>query len=98
MKISPLAGKPALPSMLAANGVEVMIAPGDEYTPTPVVLHASLTYSRGRETGLADGIVITPSRNPLHNGGFNYDAPNGWDRQARIRIAGPRARNWLRSG
>jgi hypothetical protein len=46
--------------VLAANGVEVMLAEGDEYTPTPVISHAILTYNRGRKTGLADGIVITP--------------------------------------
>ena len=50
--------------VLAANGVEVMIAEGDEYTPTPVISHAILTYNRGRKTGLSDGIVITPSHNP----------------------------------
>ena len=50
--------------VLAANGVEVMIAAGDEYTPTPAISHAILTYNRGRKTGLADGIVITPSHNP----------------------------------
>ena len=50
--------------MLAANGVEVMIAEGDEYTPTPAISHAILTYNRGRTSGLADGIVVTPSHNP----------------------------------
>ena len=59
--------------VLAANGVEVMIAQGDEYTPTPVISHAILTYNRGRKTGLADGIVITPSHNPPHDGGFKYN-------------------------
>ena len=71
---------PALASaleVLAANGVEVMIAEGDEYTPTPAVSHAILTYNRGRKTGLADGIVITPSHNPPHDGGFKYNPPNG---------------------
>ena len=71
---------PALASaleVLAANGVEVMIAQGDEYTPTPVISHAILTYNRGRKTGLADGIVITPSHNPPHDGGFKYNPPNG---------------------
>jgi phosphoglucomutase len=71
---------PALASaleVLAANGVDVMIAPGDEYTPTPVVSHAILTYNRGRKTGLADGIVITPSHNPPHDGGFKYNPSNG---------------------
>ena len=63
--------------VLAANGVEVMIAEGDEYTPTPVISHAILTYNRGRKSGLADGIVITPSHNPPHDGGFKYNPPNG---------------------
>ncbi len=63
--------------VLAANGVEVMIAEGHEYTPTPVISHAILTYNRGRKTGLADGIVITPSHNPPHDGGFKYNPPNG---------------------
>ena len=71
---------PALVSaleVLAANGVEVMIAEGDEYTPTPAVSHAILTYNRRRERGLADGIVITPSHNPPRDGGFKYNPPNG---------------------
>ena len=71
---------PALASALevvAANGVEVMIAEGDEFTPTPAISHAILTYNRGRKTGLADGIVITPSHNPPHDGGFKYNPPNG---------------------
>jgi phosphoglucomutase len=71
---------PALASaleVLAANGVEVMIAQGDEYTPTPAVSHAILTHNRGRKTGLADGIVITPSHNPPGDGGFKYNPPNG---------------------
>ena len=59
--------------VLAANEVEVMIAKEDEYTPTPVISHAILTYNRGRKTGLADGIVITPSHNPPHDGGFKYN-------------------------
>jgi phosphoglucomutase len=71
---------PALASaleVLAANGVEVMIAQGDEYTPTPVVSHAILAYNRRRNNGLADGIVITPSHNPPRDGGFKYNPPNG---------------------
>ncbi len=71
---------PALASaleVLAANGVEVMIAQGDEYTPTSAVSRAILTYNRGRKTGFADGIVITPSHNPPHDGGFKYNPPNG---------------------
>jgi phosphoglucomutase len=63
--------------VLAANGVEVMIAEKDEYTPTPAVSHAILTYNRGRTKGLADGVVITPSHNPPDNGGFKYNPPHG---------------------
>jgi len=63
--------------VLAANGVETMIAAGGEFTPTPVVSHAILVYNRGRKSGLADGIVITPSHNPPDNGGFKYNPPNG---------------------
>jgi phosphoglucomutase len=63
--------------VLAANDVEVMIAAGDEYTPTPAVSHAILAYNRERTSGLADGIVITPSHNPPDNGGFKYNPPNG---------------------
>ena len=54
-----------------------MIADQDEYTPTPVISHAILGYNRGRATGLADGIVITPSHNPPEDGGFKYDPPHG---------------------
>ena len=63
--------------VLAANGVEVMLAENDEYTPTPAVSHAILRYNRGRIKGLADGVVITPSHNPPDNGGFKYNPPNG---------------------
>ncbi|HEY9843355.1 MAG: phosphoglucomutase (alpha-D-glucose-1,6-bisphosphate-dependent) [Candidatus Sericytochromatia bacterium] len=63
--------------VLAANGVEVMLAGQEIYTPTPAVSHAILTYNRGRSTGLADGIVITPSHNPPEDGGFKYNPPNG---------------------
>jgi phosphoglucomutase len=63
--------------VLAANGVEVMIAQNGEYTPTPAVSHAILAYNRGRPAGLADGIVITPSHNPPESGGFKYNPPNG---------------------
>ena len=63
--------------VLAANGVETLIAAGDEYTPTPALSHAILTYNRGRTSGLADGIVITPSHNPPDSGGFKYNPPNG---------------------
>ncbi len=63
--------------VLAANGVTVMIAVGDEFTPTPAVSHAILTYNRGRKDSPADGIVITPSHNPPQDGGFKYNPPNG---------------------
>ncbi|MCC6208910.1 MAG: alpha-D-glucose phosphate-specific phosphoglucomutase [Gammaproteobacteria bacterium] len=63
--------------VLAANGVNVMIARGGEYTPTPAVSHAILVYNNGRKTGLADGIVVTPSHNPPDSGGFKYNPPHG---------------------
>ena len=79
-----------LPPMevLAANNVEVMIADGDEYTPTPVISHAILKYNNGRKKGLADGIVITPSHNPPDDGGFKYNPPNGGP-------AGNDVTNWI---
>jgi len=63
--------------VLAANGVEVMVDADNGYTPTPVISHAVLTYNRGRQRGLADGIVITPSHNPPQFGGFKYNPPHG---------------------
>jgi phosphoglucomutase len=63
--------------VLAANGVQVMLAQNDEYTPTPVISHAILTYNAGRAAGRADGIVITPSHNPPADGGLKYNPPNG---------------------
>lgn len=63
--------------VLAANRVEVMIDRDDGYTPTPALSHAILTYNRGRTSGLADGIVITPSHNPPEDGGFKYNPPHG---------------------
>ncbi len=63
--------------VLAANGVQTMIAKSGEFTPTPAVSHAILVYNRGRSSGLADGIVITPSHNPPEGGGFKYNPPNG---------------------
>ncbi len=74
--------------VLAANEMEVMISEGDEYTPTPVVSHAILTYNRGRKSGFADGIVITPSHNPPGEGGFKYNPPNGGP-------AGPEVTDWI---
>jgi phosphoglucomutase len=78
---------PALASaleVLAANGVDVMLAEGDEYTPTPAVSHAILTYNRGRTTGLADGIIMTPSHNPPHDGGFKYNPPHGGPAESQV--------------
>ena len=63
--------------VLAANGVDVMLAAYDEYTPTPAISHAILAHNRGRSSGLADGIVVTPSHNPPRDGGFKYNPPNG---------------------
>lgn len=63
--------------VLAGNAVEVMLAEGDEFTPTPAVSHAILSHNRERKTGLADGIVITPSHNPPEDGGFKYNPPEG---------------------
>jgi phosphoglucomutase len=56
--------------VLAANGVETVIQPGDGVTPVPVVSHAILVYNRGRKQGCADGIAVTPSHNPPEDGGF----------------------------
>ena len=63
--------------VLAANSVEVMIDRDRGYTPTPVISHAILRYNRGRRSGLADGIVVTPSHNPPEDGGFKYNPPTG---------------------
>lgn len=63
--------------MLAANGVDVMLAHDDKYTPTPVISHAILCHNVGRGTGFADGIVVTPSHNPPGDGGFKYNPPHG---------------------
>lgn len=71
--------EPALYSALevfAANGLETIIQQGLGYTPTPVISHAILTYNHGRKTGLADGVVITPSHNPPADGGFKYNPPS----------------------
>lgn len=63
--------------VLAANGVQTMIAKDNAFTPTPAISHAILTFNRGRTTGLADGIVITPSHNPPEDGGYKYNPPSG---------------------
>jgi len=63
--------------VLAANGVETLVAGGDGFTPTPVISHAILGWNRGRRQQLADGLVITPSHNPPEDGGIKYNPPNG---------------------
>ncbi|WDO10282.1 phosphoglucomutase (alpha-D-glucose-1,6-bisphosphate-dependent) [Streptomyces murinus] len=63
--------------VFAAGGVTVLIDSADGYTPTPAVSHAILTHNRGRTTGLADGVVVTPSHNPPADGGFKYNPPSG---------------------
>ena len=70
--------------VLAANNVEALISEGTAYTPTPAVSHAILCYNRGRQTGLADGIVITPSHNPPDDGGFKYNPPHGGPADSRV--------------
>lgn len=82
---------PALKSaleILAANDVTVMLSEGDEYTPTPAISHAILTYNTHRKSHLADGIVITPSHNPPSEGGIKYNPPNGGP-------AEPQVTNWI---
>ena len=88
--------EPAVASALevfAANGVEVMIDEHDGYTPTPVISHAILSYNKGREQGLADGVVITPSHNPPEDGGFKYNPPNGGPADTDITSSVERAAN-----
>jgi len=70
--------------VLAAHGVQTMVARGTEFTPTPAVSHAILAHNRGRTSGLADGIVITPSHNPPDSGGFKYNPPHGGPADADI--------------
>ncbi|MCP4252885.1 MAG: alpha-D-glucose phosphate-specific phosphoglucomutase [Candidatus Scalindua sp.] len=63
--------------VFAANDIDIMIQTGSGYTPTPVISHAILTYNQNRKSGLADGVVITPSHNPPDDGGFKYNPPTG---------------------
>jgi len=63
--------------VLAANGIEVYLQASEGFTPTPVISHAILTYNKGRSSGLADGIILTPSHNPPADGGIKYNPPNG---------------------
>ena len=85
--------------VLAANGVATMIDDEDGYTPTPAISHAILTHNRGRTSGLADGIVITPSHNPPDDGGFKYNPPTGGPADTAItRWIQDRANELLASG
>jgi phosphoglucomutase len=94
--------EPALVSALevfAANGVEVMIDGDGGYTPTPVISHAILTTNKGRSSGLADGVVVTPSHNPPEDGGFKYNPPNGGPADTDITSVIERAANeYLQDG
>ena len=94
--------EPAMASAIevfAANSVTVMIQRGGGYTPTPVISHAILTYNRGKKSGLADGVVITPSHNPPADGGFKYNPPQGGPADKNTtRIIEERANEILRDG
>jgi phosphoglucomutase len=85
--------------VLAANGVETVIQPGNGFTPTPAVSHAILRHNRGRLHGEADGIVITPSHNPPEDGGFKYNPPDGGPADTAVTKAiQNRANELLRAG
>ena len=85
--------------VLAANNVDVMLSEGTPYTPTPAVSHAILRYNSGRASGLADGIVITPSHNPPDDGGFKYDPPHGGPADSGVtKWIESKANDFLRSG
>jgi phosphoglucomutase len=85
--------------VFSAYGVEVRYPEGGGYTPTPVISHAILTYNQGRQTGLADGVVITPSHNPPGDGGFKYNPPSGGPAGAEItRAVQTRANTILKTG
>jgi len=85
--------------VLAANGVETMIAKDMNYTPTPGISHAILSHNKNRRQGLADGIVITPSHNPPDNGGIKYNPPNGGPADTDItKWVADRANELLKSG
>ena len=84
--------------VLAANGVDVLLAVDDEFTPTPAISHAILSHNRAREAQLADGIVITPSHNPPEDGGFKYNPPHGGPAGSDITGAIERAANGFLEG
>uniref|UniRef100_A0A7C2P8E0 Alpha-D-glucose phosphate-specific phosphoglucomutase n=1 Tax=Schlesneria paludicola TaxID=360056 RepID=A0A7C2P8E0_9PLAN len=96
--LSASAEKTAL-EVLAANGVTTVIQANNGVTPTPVISHAILSANRGRKSGLADGIVITPSHNPPEDGGFKYNPPNGGPADTDITsVVQDRANELLRGG
>ena len=85
--------------VFAGNSVEVMIQSGRDYTPTPVISHAILTHNKGLTTGLADGVVITPSHNPPGDGGFKYNPPHGGPADtSATKVIQNRANELLRQG
>jgi phosphoglucomutase len=85
--------------VLAGNGVTVLIAPGDEPTPVPLLSHAILARNRGRSRGLADGIAVTPSHNPPRDGGFKYNPTHGGPADTQVtRVVQERANALLRAG
>ncbi len=90
--------RPALETALqvfTANGVDIFIDANDGPTPTPVISHAILTYNRGRTSGLADGIVLTPSHNPPDDGGYKYNPPSGGPAENEVTRAIENAANTL---
>ncbi len=85
--------------VFSANEVTVRIAKDAAYTPTPVISHAILSYNSGRDNGLADGIVITPSHNPPEDGGFKYNPPDGGPADTSVtKIIQDRANEILKNG
>ena len=85
--------------VLAANGVQVVIQRDDGYTPTPSISRAILAFNRSRTTGLADGVVITPSHNPPEDGGFKYNPPDGGPADTQVtKVIEERANALLREG
>jgi phosphoglucomutase len=90
--------KPAAQSaieVLAAHGVTLMLAKDDGFTPTPAISQAIIAYNRKRSTGLADGIVVTPSHNPPEDGGFKYNPPHGGPADGNITSAVEKRANQL---
>lgn len=92
--------RPALATALevfVAHVLDVLVDRHDGYTPTPVISHAILAYNRGRTTGLADGVLITPSHNPPKDGGFKYNPPHGGPAGTYVTPAIEQAANAIRA-